>query len=43
MKKIQILSKSGLVTLWVLCLLYQQAQAQTQDPYSGIWEGNFMD
>jgi hypothetical protein len=42
MKKIQIISKSGLITLWVLCLLYQPAQAQAQDPYTGIWEGTFM-
>jgi len=48
MRKIQFLSQAGLITLWVLCLLYQPAQAQdqtkalTQDPYSGIWEGTFM-
>jgi len=42
MKKLSIISKSGLVTLWVLCLLYQHAQAQAQDPYTGIWEGSFM-
>jgi len=42
MKKQRIISKSGLITLWVLCLLYQPAQAQTQDPYTGIWEGSFM-
>ncbi|MEA3477601.1 MAG: hypothetical protein U9R60_05445, partial [Bacteroidota bacterium] len=43
MKKIQIISKSGLITLWVLCLLYQHAQAQTPYPVTGIWEGNFME
>jgi len=42
MKKLSIISKSGLVTLWFLCLLYQPAQAQPQDPYTGIWEGSFM-
>ena len=48
MKKIQFLSKTGLITLWVLCLLYQPAkiqgqnQSQARDPYSGIWEGTFM-
>ncbi len=42
MKKLHIISKSGLITLWVLCLLYQPVQAQTQDPYKGIWEGKFM-
>lgn len=42
MKKIQFLSKAGLITLWVLCLLYEPAQAQTQDPFTGIWEGSFM-
>ncbi len=43
MKKISIISKSGLITLWVLCLLYQHAQAQTQNTYTGMWEGNFME
>jgi len=43
MKKTHIISKSGLTTLWVLCLLYQHAQAQTQNAYTGMWEGNFMD
>lgn len=42
MKKHSFISKSGLITLWVLCLLYQPAQAQSPDPYSGIWEGSFM-
>jgi len=42
MKKIQFLSKVGLITLWILCLLYEPAQAQTRDPYTGIWEGSFM-
>ncbi len=42
MKRIAIISKSGLLTLWVLCLLYQPAQAQSQDPFAGIWEGYFM-
>jgi len=42
MKRHSFISKSGLITLWVLCLLYQPAQAQTQDPYTGIWEGTFM-
>jgi len=42
MKKLCIISKSGLITLWVLCLLYQPAQAQPQDPYTGVWEGTFM-
>ena len=43
MKKISIISKSGLITLWVLCLLYQHAQAQTPNAYTGMWEGNFME
>ena len=43
MKKICIPSKSGLITLWILCLLYQHAQAQTPNAYTGIWEGNFME
>jgi len=43
MKKISIPSKSGLITLWVLCLLYQHAQSQTPNAYTGIWGGNFME
>ncbi len=43
MKKISIISKTGLITLWVLCLLYQHAQAQTPSAYTGMWEGNFME
>jgi len=43
MKRIQLISKSGLITLWVLCLLYQHAQAQTPNAYTGMWEGNFME
>lgn len=41
MKKIKILSKTGLMCLWVLLLVYETTQAQS--PYTGIWEGNFMD
>jgi len=41
MKKIRFISKSGLVTLWVLFLLYETSHAQS--PYTGIWEGNFME
>lgn len=26
MKQLSFISKSGLITLWVLCLLYQQVQ-----------------
>jgi len=43
MKKISVISKTGLITLWVLCLLYQHAQAQSPNAYAGIWEGNFME
>ena len=43
MKKIRIISKSGLSTLWVLCLLYQHAQAQSPSAYTGMWEGTFME
>lgn len=43
MKKISVISKSGLITLWVLCLLYQHVQAQSPNAYSGMWEGNFME
>ena len=42
MKKHSFISKSGLITLWVLSLLYQPAQAQSPNPYTGIWEGSFM-
>ena len=41
MKKLNYISKIGLITYWALlpwCL-----SAQTQDPYTGIWEGNFME
>lgn len=41
MKKIKILSKTGLMCLWVLLLVYETTQAQS--PYTGIWEGNFME
>ena len=43
MKKINVISRAGLSTLWVLCLLYQHAQAQTHNAYTGMWEGNFME
>jgi C-terminal processing protease CtpA/Prc len=42
MKRQSFISKSGLITLWVLCLLYQPAKAQIQNPHTGIWEGTFM-
>ena len=41
MKKLPYISKIGLITYWALlpwCL-----SAQTQDPYTGMWEGNFME
>jgi len=41
MKKIKILSKTGLMCLWVLLLVYETTQAQS--PYTGMWEGNFME
>jgi len=41
MKKVKILSKTGLMCLWVLLLVYQTSHAQS--PYTGIWEGNFME
>jgi len=40
MKKVKILSKTGLMCLWVLLLVYHTSHAQS--PYTGIWEGNFM-
>jgi len=41
MKKVKIISKTGLMCLWVLLLVYQTSYAQS--PYTGIWEGNFME
>lgn len=41
MKKIKVLTKAGLMCLWVLLLVYETAQAQC--PYTGKWEGDFMD
>lgn len=41
MKKIKIISKAGLMCLWVLLLVYETSQAQ--DPYTGMWEGDFME
>lgn len=41
MKKIHVISKSGLITLWILFLLYETSTAQS--PYVGMWEGNFME
>ena len=41
MKNKTYITKLGLITYWALlpwCL-----SAQTQDPYKGIWEGNFME
>ena len=41
MKKVSILSKTGLMCLWVLLLVYETTQAQS--PYTGMWEGDFME
>jgi len=41
MKKVKILSKTGLMCLWVLLLIFETTQAQS--PYTGMWEGNFME
>jgi len=41
MKKVKVLSKTGLMCLWVLLLVYETTQAQS--PYTGMWEGNFME
>ena len=41
MKKIRVLTKAGLMCLWVLLLVYETTQAQS--PYTGMWEGDFME
>ena len=40
MKKVHFISKAGFITLWILFLLYHSTLAQS--PYTGTWEGTFM-